>query len=313
VPNLTFESPERQWAKITAHEGRHRARALQRLGVTQMPVLMIGPRRAIAPDNTDTRFPKRVAVPNMAGKTFVKQDARNDFKENTVIENIISIEPENETAIRELIDFNVNPEVSQDIQFSREEPPGGFNPTQYSKNFAMAESVMKKMPVGSADYMEGLWNKITQLPTTVRRVWMGMLGLQAMSDLYGKYLPSIKTLINVLERRAATVEATRAEVDVLGNLGMAIIDPKGKERKRIKYNEKTGAIELDKNGDIAFTEETTDRKYTPAELERWEQTTYELSRDNIDPRNPDNRDDPLVKRFFKLPAELQALVDCVHY
>jgi hypothetical protein len=197
--------------------------------------------------------------------------------------------------------------MSQDIQFSREEPPGGFNPTQYSKNFAMAESVMKKMPVGSADYMEGLWNKITQLPTTVRRVWMGMLGLQAMSDLYGKYLPSIKTLINVLERRAATVEATRAEVDVLGNLGMAIIDPKGKERKRIKYNEKTGAIELDKNGDIAFTEETTDRKYTPAELERWEQTTYELSRDNIDPRNPDNRDDPLVKRFFKLPAELQAL------
>jgi hypothetical protein len=208
---------------------------------------------------------------------------------------------------RALQRLGIKPEVSQDIQFSREEPPGGFNPTQYSKNFAMAESVMKKMPVGSADYMEGLWNKITQLPTTVRRVWMGMLGLQAMSDLYGKYLPSIKTLINVLERRAATVEATRAEVDVLGNLGMAIIDPKGKERKRIKYNEKTGAIELDKNGDIAFTEETTDRKYTPAELERWEQTTYELSRDNIDPRNPDNRDDPLVKRFFKLPAELQAL------
>jgi hypothetical protein len=307
VPNLTFESPERQNAKITGHEGRHRARALQRLGVTQMPVLMIGPRRARAPDNTDTRFPKRVAVPNMAGKTFVKQDARNDFKENTVIENIISIEPKNETAIRELIDFNVNPEVSQDIQFSREEPPGGFNPTQYSKNFAMAESVMKKMPVGSADYMEGLWNKITQLPTTVRKIWMGMLGLQAMSDLYGKYLPSIKTLINVLERRAATVEATRAEVDVLGNLGMAIINPKGKKRKRIKYNEKTGAVEVDKNGDIVYTEETADRKYTPAELNRWEQTTYELSRDNIDPRNPDNRDDPLVKRFFNLPAELQAL------
>jgi len=121
VPNLTFESPERGWAKITGHEGRHRARALQRLGVTQMPVLMIGPRREIAPDNTDTRFPKRVAVPNIAGKKFVKQEARFEFEENTVIDNIISIEPENEAAIREMIDFNVNPEVSQDIQFSKEE------------------------------------------------------------------------------------------------------------------------------------------------------------------------------------------------
>jgi hypothetical protein len=184
---------------------------------------------------------------------------------------------------------------------------GGYQPLQYSKNFGFADSVIEKMPLPSKDYIQGVWDKILQLPTTVRKTWMGMLGLQAMADLYGKFLPSIQKLINVLEQRAANVETTRAEVDVLGNLGMDIIQ--GKKRKLIKYNAKEVKLTLNKDGSVAMNDQTTKVKYTDKQLQDWDTTVYELSRQNIDPRDQDakNQAEPLVEKFRRLPAELQAL------
>jgi hypothetical protein len=235
VPNLTFESPERQNAKITGHEGRHRARALQRLGVTQMPVLMIGPRRARAPDNTDTRFPKRVAVPNMVGKTFVKQDARNDFKENTVIENIISIEPENETAIRELIDFNVNPEVSQDIQFSVPDgyestgifaPPSSATSKNLFEKFVDTFESFKNNPTGSLGdiYVKGritLASSISGVEEKLGESWQ-----QAIQQANNEKVRADVVLNQALASNVmATEAAERGRVDILPNgLGKVIDD-----------------------------------------------------------------------------------------
>jgi len=199
-------------------------------------------------------------------------------------------------------------QVSADVkQISKNNPPGGYQPLQYSKNFGFADSVIEKMPLPSKDYIQGVWDKILQLPTTVRKTWMGMLGLQAMADLYGKFLPSIQKLINVLEQRAANVETTRAEVDVLGNLGMDIIQ--GKKRKLMKYNAKEVKLTLNKDGSVAMNDQTTKVKYTDKQLQDWETTVYELSRQNIDPRDQDakNQAEPLVEKFRRLPAELQAL------
>lgn len=186
-------------------------------------------------------------------------------------------------------------------------PTGGYQPLQYSKNFKFADSIVEKMPLPSKDYIQGVWDKILQLPTTVRKTWMGVLGLQAMADLYGKFLPSIQKLINILEQRAANVETTRGEVDVLGNLGMDIIQ--GKERKLMKYNAKEVKLTLNKDGSVAMNDQTTKVKYTDKQLQDWETTVYELSRQNIDPRDQDakNQAEPLVEKFRRLPAELQAL------
>jgi len=184
-------------------------------------------------------------------------------------------------------------------------PLGGYQPLQYSKNFKFADSIVEKMPLPSQDYIQGVWNKILQLPTTIRKTWMGMLGLQAMADLYGKPLPSIQDLIDVLENRAAVVETTRAEVDLIGNLGMNIVS--GKKRKLMKYNVKEAKIGLNKNGSIAFSDQTTEVKYTDKQLNDWIDTTYELSRQNIDPRDPANEAESFVQKFKRLPAELQAL------
>ena len=305
VPYLEFELSEnlRGMPQIKEHEGRHRARALQRLGITQMPVLMIGPSRSVAPDNTDRRFPKRVAVPEMAGREFASQEYSRSLP--IQIENIISIESKNEAAIRELIDFNVNSQVSPNIQFSREAPPGGVNPAQSRALLKYAGDLQQKLPLPTKDYIDGVWQKVLELPTSIKKAWTGMLGLQAMVDLYDKYLPSIKKLMNVLERRAAEVETTRAEVDVLGNLGMDIIQ--GKKRKLIVYDNKTGKVKIDSNGQIVFSDKTTDRTYTPEQIKNWEKITYKLSADNVDPRDPDNFANPDVIKFFNLPPELQAL------
>ena len=192
-----------------------------------------------------------------------------------------------------------------EFKFSREAPPGGVNPAQSRALLKYAGDLQQKLPLPTKDYIDGVWQKVLELPTSIKKAWTGMLGLQAMVDLYDKYLPSIKKLMNVLERRAAEVETTRAEVDVLGNLGMDIIQ--GKKRKLIVYDNKTGKVKIDSNGQIVFSDKTTDRTYTPEQIKNWEKITYKLSADNVDPRDSNNFANPDVIKFFNLPPELQAL------
>lgn len=47
VPNLTFEHDGKGNARVTGHEGRHRATALKKLGVTQMPVVLLSAQNGI--------------------------------------------------------------------------------------------------------------------------------------------------------------------------------------------------------------------------------------------------------------------------
>ena len=196
---------------------------------------------------------------------------------------------------------------NKNIQFSKENPPGGYTPVQYSKGFSYAGEQYGKLPLGTRTFIQKAWDNISELKNTVRKQWMGMLGLQAMSDLYQDYLPSINTLINVLERRAAKVEKSRGEVDVLGNLGMDIINPSGEGRQLISYDAKTGQIELNKDGEIVMSDKITNKIHAPEKLKQWEQTTYNLSIENLDPRDPENADNPYVQAFFRLDPELQAL------
>ena len=209
-----------------------------------------------------------------------------------------SVSPKSKTTQESRVD-------NKNIQFSKENPPGGVNPTQDNALFKYAGDLQQKLPLPTKDYIDGVWQKVLELPTWIKKAWTGMLGLQAMVDLYDKYLPSIKKLMNTLERRAAEVETTRAEVDVLGNLGMDVIQ--GKERRLIDYDEKTGQVKIDDNGQVVLTDKTTSRKYTDGQLKTWEQTTYKLSERDIDPRDQANFTDPDVIKFFNLPPELQAL------
>ena len=270
---------------VRSHEGRHRAVMAINAGIEEIPVVI---------KSNDNKLVRPVI-----DSILVEGEGDN----GAVILHRSTMVPtsRNNRLLLETMTKNT------DLQFSKNNPPGGYQPLQYSKNFGFADSVIEKMPLPSKDYIQGVWDKILQLPTTVRKTWMGMLGLQAMADLYGKFLPSIQKLINVLEQRAANVETTRAEVDVLGNLGMDIIQ--GKKRKLMKYNAKEVKLTLNKDGSVAMNDQTTKVKYTDKQLQDWETTVYELSRQNIDPRDQDakNQAEPLVEKFRRLPAELQAL------
>jgi len=245
--------------------------------------------------------PKNMVTPRekgLPGKDRILGDTRKRDTAKQRERQPESVSTESKTTQESRVD-------NKNIQFSKENPPGGVNPTQDNALFKYAGDLQQKLPLPTKDYIDGVWQKVLELPTSIKKAWTGMLGLQAMVDLYDKYLPSIKKLMNTLERRAAEVETTRAEVDVLGNLGMDVIQ--GKERRLIDYDEKTGQVKIDDNGQVVLTDKTTSRKYTDGQLKTWEQTTYKLSERDVDPRDQANFTDPDVMKFFNLPPELQAL------
>ena len=245
--------------------------------------------------------PKNMVTPRekgLPGRDRIPGDTRKGDTTGERERQLESVSPESKTTQESRVD-------NKNIQFSKENPPGGVNPTQDNALFKYAGDLQQKLPLPTKDYIKGVWDKVTELPTSIKDAWTGMLGLQAMVDLYDKYLPSIKKLMNTLERRAAEVETTRAEVDVLGNLGMDVIQ--GKERRLIDYDKKTGQVKIGDNGQVVLTDKTTSRKYTDGQLKTWEQTTYKLSERDVDPRDQANFTDPDVMKFFNLPPELQAL------
>jgi len=270
---------------VRSHEGRHRAVMAINAGIEEIPVVI---------KSNDNKLVRPVI-------DSILMEGQGDNEVVILHSSTMVPTSRNNRLLLETMTKNT------DLQFSKNNPPGGYQPIQYSKNFGFADDTIKKMPLPTKDYIQGVWDKILQLPTKVRETWMGVLGLQAMADLYGKYLPSIQKLIDVLEQRAASVETTRAEVDVLGNLGMDIIQ--GKERKLLKYNAKEVKLALNKDGSVAMNDQTTKVKYTDKQLQDWETVVYELSRQNIDPRNLSdvNQAEPLVEQFRRLPAELQGL------
>lgn len=275
---------------VRSHEGRHRAVMAINAGIEEIPVVIKSNDSKLVRPLIDSILMEGQGdngVVILHGSTMVPTSRNNRLLLETMTKNT-------------------------DLQFSKNNPPGGYQPLQYSKNFDYADSIVKKMPLPTQDYIEGAWNSITQLPTTIKRAWMGMLGLQAMADLYGGFMPSYNALINKLDERAATVETTRAEVDVLGNLGMNIL--KGNKRKLIKFNPVTNAITKDANGKVVMADQVTEKTYARDVIDNWEVATYNLSVLDVDPRQqekyanvPNMEVKKALKDFNALPAELRAL------
>jgi hypothetical protein len=265
--------------KVSGHEGRHRAIMMRDAGITRIPVVI---------QSSGTGVIRNV-IRSMFLRPF-KPSGKGIFLSN--------VQPLSYANEQKLINSDI---ASGDIQFSREEPPGGHNPVQYSKMMEFAGKQYTNIPTGTKKTIEGILDKVLELPTTLRAAWMGMLGLQNMADLYGKYLSSIQPLISILEKRAALTSKLRSEVDVLGFLGTRVVQGV-KGRKVAEYNPKTKKLEVSDT-------KTTDQVYTEGQLKRWQQIVYDLSRENIDPRDMsvENQAIPLVVAFNNQPKELRDL------
>jgi hypothetical protein len=152
--------------KVSGHEGRHRAIMMRDAGITRIPVVI---------QSSGTGVIRNV-IRSMFLRPF-KPSGKGIFLSN--------VQPLSYANEQKLINSDI---ASGDIQFSREEPPGGHNPVQYSKMMEFAGKQYTNIPTGTKKTIEGILDKVLELPTTLRAAWMGMLGLQNMADLYGKYL-----------------------------------------------------------------------------------------------------------------------------
>jgi len=211
--------------------------------------------------------------------------------------------------------------------FSTKEPFGGYNPNVAKKALNLAGAAYTSIQKGSPKVLDDIKNKLSELPFNLRSAYIGLLGLPAIQQLYGKYLPSLKKLISQLEKRAAAADTQRAIVsDLGGGIGMDII--KGRKRQNIIFVDKktNKEIPMEKLYDGTYSvkdttwemrkvqgSETTEQ-YSPSLLKKWQSIVYDLSRGDdgiyelgINPTNPEHAEHPLVRQFKQLPKELQLL------
>ena len=210
--------------------------------------------------------------------------------------------------------------------YSADNPPGAYSPKTATKLLDMAGAAFTSIREGTPKTLEDVRDKMSSLPINLREMSMGMLGLPAMVQLYHKYVPSFKKLMELLDSRAGEADRARAEVDRLGSMGMKII--KGDKRNAFKFVKPNGeeiSIENFYDGTARVSSDfkiesvpsqIVTTKYSPDMIKNWTRIVYDLSRGEegnarlelgIDPTDPENAYHPLVGEFKQLPAELQML------
>ena len=110
--------------KVGGHEGRHRARALQRLGIKQFPVVIEGKRSVIF--DTEATYSDPAAKDISFDSLRVRDQSGKRFYD---IGRTVGISKNNRPELRAMVDTATNPEMSQDIMFSKTDVPTGLEQT----------------------------------------------------------------------------------------------------------------------------------------------------------------------------------------
>jgi hypothetical protein len=217
--------------------------------------------------------------------------------------------------------------------YSASEPPGGYTPRANKKLLAAVKEVIQSIPEATPGLLKDIRLKISEYPNNARKISMQFLGLPNIVQLYKKYVPSFATLLDFIDRRAAKAGDARNVVDIMGNIGIDIVQ--GAEREVIKLvNKETGKevtledlyngtarvynkIEMEKIPNTYMTDKKGNPvKYDKDTIKKWTQLVYALSRgergnprleNGIDPTDPANAYNPLVGQFKQMPAELQMI------
>ena len=131
--------------------------------------------------------------------------------------------------------------------------------------------IYSKLPT----FNDGIVNRgkdvISKLPSLSRKIFLGFTSLGDLNELYGKILPSIKTLDTALKMRNNTHRKLKEDIDHVANKALKAL--KGK---------------------------------SPAIVKKFNFVAHELSRLNIDPRPGKGNDThPMVQAWRALPEDLQ--------
>ena len=131
---------------------------------------------------------------------------------------------------------------------------------------------IKKKPVADKAYLEKVLNATSALSPKIKTFIQGLMSLPNKVELYGQRLPALQKILDLIQNREAMHDGLFSEVDLLANKGIKLI-----------------------------------KKYDKNIRDKFNKTTLELSRLNIDPRKEANANVPLVKQFKSLPQDLQKL------
>ena len=157
------------------------------------------------------------------------------------------------------------------------EPTTHYSMSMPASDTAAAIDLMNSPHVTYATlptFNDGVVNKgkdfISKLPSLARKVFLGFTSLGDLHELYGRILPSIKTLDTALKMRNNTHRQLKETIDHVANKALKAL--KGK---------------------------------SPAIVKRFNFVAHELSNLNIDPRLSVNSNHPMVQAWKALPEDLQ--------
>jgi hypothetical protein len=140
---------------------------------------------------------------------------------------------------------------------------------------AMLQSVgdtVKNLPALSGELGQGITDALSKSGPMLRKIALSFMSLPNKVDLYGHRLPQLAELQTYLEQRASRSDQLRSEVDKATFEYMRVLN-----------------------------------RHPSHIVRKFNKITTQLSAANIDPRDVQNENEPLVQAYNNLPKELQKL------
>lgn len=140
---------------------------------------------------------------------------------------------------------------------------------------AMLQSVgdtVKNLPALSGELGQGITDALSRSGPMLRKIALSFMSLPNKVDLYGYRLPQLAELQTYLEQRASRSDQLRSEVDKATFEYMRVLN-----------------------------------RHPSHIVRKFNKITTQLSAANIDPRDTQNENEPLVQAYKNLPKELQKL------
>ena len=151
-------------------------------------------------------------------------------------------------------------------------PPSGVSQDNAKNLINSVGQIYTSLPKYSTDLGKEVRNVLSRSPGWFQKGYLAFLSLPQKIELFGDKLPALKNLLVALEQRASVADKERSKVDKLVFAGMDII---GRHPKSV--------------------------------VDKWNKIVLKLSADEIDPRDPKNINNDLVRNFNSLPKDLQDL------
>jgi Large polyvalent protein associated domain 39 len=137
-------------------------------------------------------------------------------------------------------------------------------------------------------------NTMSVLPRNLREAALGFLSLHQLNEIYGKIMPSIKKLDDILSFRASDVDERRRALEVSIKKYHEVFKKYTPQQKE-KYFDVFNNTTLDQIEPLTVSVKETINSNGQVQRTR----TYELK------PNPATASDPLVKEFYSMPKDVQ--------